>query len=215
MREIYRKSFFKSVRLVHLLIEQGVVSSYPLPIKNIIKQDDGVILLTYQDLSEKYNYSMEQLQKIIGTSDAIHLTKDNLHAIAYNQNQDERKLRFSLAHEYGHYKLNHKGLECKNDGFHYDYNISDLEEYEANSFACCILFPLNIRYSYRGEYCAEEFADLFKITVPAATKALNILEEQLSCCYKQYIDIYKEKHILKRLKFTNPVFINDYSSALV
>lgn len=60
--------------------------------------------------------------------------------------------------------MEHDGMSYKKTPIFQDAQRTHLEEYEANSFASCLLFPLNVRYKYRNVLNEYDVADLFEIS---------------------------------------------------
>ncbi len=59
------------------------------------------------------------------------------------------RLRFTLAHEYGHFIMGHTGVRLNKTFTYKDYYRRIAEEYEANLLtASCLLFPLHLNYRY-------------------------------------------------------------------
>ena len=179
MHFVYQNSFLKAARAVNALIETNYIDEFPLPIKEIIENDSNVELFTFKEFCNITGYSLNELQTYGGSDEAFHIKKGNKFAIIYNENVYNRRLRFTLAHEYGHYIMEHDGMSYKKTPIFQDAQRTHLEEYEANSFASCLLFPLNVRYKYRNVLNEYDVADLFEISYQAAKVALDIFDEHM------------------------------------
>ena len=79
--------------------------------------------------------------------------------ICYNQQSHEKRIRFSLMHELGHYILGHK-------------EDSDENEDEADYFASCMLAP-RIAILKTGCGTAEDIHDQFDVSYAAANRILS------------------------------------------
>ncbi|WRN01135.1 ImmA/IrrE family metallo-endopeptidase [Staphylococcus aureus] len=119
----------------------------------------------------------------------------------YNENVYSRRLRFTLAHEYGHYIMQHDGMSYKNTPIFQDGKRTNLEEYEANSFASCLLFPLNIRYKYRNVLNVSDVANMFEISYQAAKVALDIFDEHMDSGLENHISMFEHRHMETYISF--------------
>lgn len=198
---IYQNSFLKAARAVSALIETNYIDEFPLPIKEIIENDSNVELFTFKEFCNMTGYSLNELQTYGGSDEAFHIKKGNKFAIIYNENVYSRRLRFTLAHEYGHYIMEHDGMSYKKTPIFQDAQRTHLEEYEANSFASCLLFPLNVRYKYRNVLNVGDAADLFKISYQAAKVALDIFDEHMDSGLEEYISMFEHRHMETYMSF--------------
>ncbi|MDN6414919.1 ImmA/IrrE family metallo-endopeptidase [Staphylococcus gallinarum] len=201
MDYVYQNSFFKAAKAVEALIETNYIDEFPLPIKEIIENDKNVQLFTFNDFCKMTDYTINELIDYGGSDEAFHIKKGNKFAIIYNENVYKKRLRFTLAHEYGHYIMQHKGVSYKQTHMHQDKNRTKLEEYEANSFASCLLFPLNVRYKYRSVLSAADAADMFDISYKAAEVALDIFDEHMENGLEDYISAFEHKQMTSYMAF--------------
>ncbi len=102
--------------------------TFPLDVFNI-KIKKNVKILTFSDLAELNQCTFNDIFLLSDESDALKYEKNNLILIAYNEKiENKNRIRWSIAHEYGHIVLNHMGQ-------------SDQNEVEANFFAANLLLP--------------------------------------------------------------------------
>lgn len=198
---VYQNSFLKAARAVSALIETNYIDRFPLPIKEIIENDSNVELFTFEDFCNMTGYTLNELQTYGGSDEAFHIKKGNKFAIIYNDDVYHRRLRFTLAHEYGHYIMEHDGMSYKKTPIFQDSQRTYLEEYEANSFASCLLFPLNVRYKYRNVLSVGDAADLFKISYQAAKVALDIFDEHMDSGLEDHISMFEHRHMETYMSF--------------
>ena len=94
--------------------------------------------------------------------------------LGFNQNHNEHRQRFTIAHEIGHYKLH------ATENLHYDKNeidtvyfrandVSNLEEIEANHFAAELLMPELLIDRCIGSRITviDDLAQMFNVSEPA------------------------------------------------
>lgn len=139
-------AFLRAIETANLNLKDN---SFPVPIKQIIEDDPDVELLTFKEFARVAGVNRFRVSEIGQSDEAFHFKKGNKSFIVYNALQYTKRVRFTLAHEYGHIKLKHTGLSV------YDIDTVSTsytkEEFEADCFAGALLFPLHMRYSYRGQ----------------------------------------------------------------
>lgn len=164
---------------------------YPVPIKKIIEDDPSVILMTFGELAQKMNISRHELMEFGKSKEAFHIRKGNMKVIAYNSLKQHRRIRFSLAHEYGHVVLNHMGktLNSEFDG----QPIYSREEYEADTFAAYLLYPLHKRLEFKSK-TSYEIANTFDISFSAVARSMKTIDRHIQAGLCEYISKYKHRH---------------------
>lgn len=170
----------------------GYESKFPIDIKRIIKNDTNVELFTFGEFARLSGVSRSEVFKIGQSYEAFHFKKGKKAIIVYNALRYSKRLRFTLAHEYGHVKLNHTGKSI------YDPDTSNVEytreEFEADTFAGNLLFPLHKRYEYRRK-SSYEIANTFNMSF----KAVRVSMCQLEYCLASGIDQYLTEPQLRTL----------------
>ena len=97
-----------------ILIKHGI-SSVPVSPLPILKHTPGVLLLSYQDLSEKINQDRDCVISMFGNRNQDAFTTVNMvegkpqYVITYNQRLSLMLVQRSLARELGHIVLGHDG----------------------------------------------------------------------------------------------------------
>lgn len=124
------------------------VLSFPLDIKTLIKSE-GIKLKKYSTIAKKVGISVEEVCKEYQTDLAYIFRADSgKYSIAYNDTKADYLIRFSLAHELGHYALGH--LEDFNETVlrYRGNNLTETKygvlEKEANCFARNLISPAPI-----------------------------------------------------------------------
>ncbi|SUM66722.1 ImmA/IrrE family metallo-endopeptidase [Staphylococcus nepalensis] len=170
----------------------GHDATYPVPIKDIINNDPDVELFTFGEFAKLAGVKRSEVFKIGQSYEAFHFKKGKKAIIVYNALRYSKRLRFTLAHEYGHVKLNHTGNSI------YDPDTSNVEytreEFEADTFAGNLLFPLHKRYEFRRK-SSYEIANTFNISF----KAIRVSMCQLEYCLASGIDQYLTEPQLRTL----------------
>lgn len=165
-------------------------SSFPVPIKKMINSDRDVTLLTFGEFGKLSGVSRSRVSEIGQSDEAFHFKKGKKSFIVYNALKSVSRQRFTLAHEYGHIKLNHAGRSLydrdKRTGTY------SREEFEADTFASCLLFPLHLRYEYRKK-SSYEIANKFSISFSAVWVCMRILECHLDSGLEKYLTRYDHR----------------------
>lgn len=200
----YQASFINAAKKAHETTELLEVDEYPFPIKDVIKSDKTVKLFTFDEFSKITGAGKKDIVKASGTDEAFHVRKGNRKAIVFNEHKYDKRIRFTLAHEYGHLKMNHKGSNFRSID-KTDYKVS-LEEYEANTFASCLLFPLNIRHKFHEVMDVEEISELFNISLSASEVAMDIFNEHMDHGLDDYISIYEHKQPSSYVDFLEDLY---------
>lgn len=197
MRLQRQSAYIHAASKVKNIIEDNKISDFPIPIIEIINKDEGVTLLTLREFAKLTNLSLHDAALAGGSSEAFHFSKGNLHFIVYNDEIYPKRMRFTLAHEYGHYKLKHKGISL------YDSEPvqESLEEYEADVFASCLLFPLDVRYRLKDEEHTDEIVKSLNISHAAAEHAMNDLKLHIREGLDRYISNYKHNQLASYMSF--------------
>ncbi|MEB6060815.1 ImmA/IrrE family metallo-endopeptidase [Staphylococcus pseudoxylosus] len=167
-----------------------VWDSYPVPIKEIIEDDPNVILMTFAEASQAMGLSRAKLMELGKSKEAFHIKKGNKKVIIYNSLKQHRRIRFSLAHEYGHVVLNHKG-KTLNDEFS-SQPVYSKKEYEADTFASCLLFPLHKRLEFKNK-SSYEIANAFDISFRAVGVSMSIIEKHVNSGLCEHLSVYAHR----------------------
>lgn len=91
--------------------------------------------------------------------------------IMYNKTHPKTRLRFSIAHEIGHYQLNHKSFPHETE-----YNPKSAMEIEANIFAAELLMPAFLieKESINSKTDIQRIADKYKVSFEAADLRIRL-----------------------------------------
>ena len=137
--------------------------TFPIDVFNI-KFNKDIKIISFEELALRSNNSYEQIKEISQGSDAFKYEQNNLLLIVYDDRINSiGRIRWSIAHEYGHIVLKHKDQCNKN-------------EVEANFFAANLLLPecvLKELLQKRGNITKEYLMNKFSISEEAAEKYLS------------------------------------------
>lgn len=201
MRVNYQKSFYKAAKAVYEISNGLDNLSFPLDILEIISQNRRIKLMTFNEFSNKTHTPHFQISSIFGSEDAFHIRKGNKALIIYNNSLPMNRLRFTLAHEYGHFVMGHTGINLNEHFTYKDFYRRKAEEYEANSFASCLLFPLHIRYKYFNYLNTYKTSEIFQISVQASEIALKVIKTHMDSGLDDYMSSNENLHPKNYLLF--------------
>ena len=171
MMKIYKPDFEKSyITANNILVSSDVLTSFPFKVKDIIKKEDDIKCCSYKK-AKKFNVNIEDF----GSKSAVLIRMENNKIIFYNEEESIPRIKFSILHEYGHYKLQH------------DLNIKDKDMYkkfevETNYFAAQLLIPEQLirELQSRGKRITKQLLiDLFQVSEIAAQKRISTLNKNL------------------------------------
>lgn len=140
---------------------------------------DRNVPVNVDDLAKKMGAEVYYLPKLAGGDDIsgrFDMVNDVPTCYIRSTDSEQRK-RFTLAHELGHFALNHGGGFRDNSTSFNIYNY-DQKEVDANAFAAELLMP-RIAIDYvidkMNLKSVAEFANLFNVSVPAMNYRLKNL----------------------------------------
>lgn len=135
---------------------------------DVVKQLPDCIAITYRKAADDYGAILGlDFDQLIAQSDygfTLIQFRTQRRIILYNDALPETCIRFTIAHELGHYMLGHMP-----DDHH---NHTEPEEQEANCFARNFLCPIPI-VTALSLTTAEEYRSLFQVSAEMATVAVK------------------------------------------
>lgn len=176
----------KQIALKSLLSHQIV--DFPIDILSILESYNDIKIISYSEMAKKRGLTFNEIVLINGSTDGvIHYSANrDKYFIAYNDNVHlKERVYWTLAHEYGHYMLEHhketarsslarNGLtEIENEVF----------EREANFFSRFFISPpYIITETNMNNY--EKIMSFFGISFTAATNTLNYIKNSYNKGFK-------------------------------
>jgi len=175
----YARYDYCVIKAYEFLNEFSIVD-YPIDaFKIITKMKWGI--LKYSELADKFNCSIEDVIKCLGSEDGFTIYDGYNYTIAYNDlRKPKNRILFTLFHEIGHIYLQHlidfeatrlyRGALTKDE--------NKVLENESNAFARNVLAPAVI-IMYFNDRSAKYLASKFGITKRAAEARLDLLEADI------------------------------------
>lgn len=172
----------------------------PLSIKKLIRSIPNLHIQKYSKFAEKRNLSLEETYEILDSEEGcLWMRSDGQYIILYNDAVDNSgRIRFTLAHELGHYLLKHNEKSKKTSLTRYSLTSEDYDvfEKEANYFAKRLLAPIPLIDLYIASWSkiypqSIEFA--FDTSFTVASYIINDLHRR-----QKLANIVKEGHPLTK-----------------
>ena len=118
----------------------------PLSVKKLIRSYSNLYIQKYSVFAKKRNLTVNEVcQQLDSEEGCLWMRGDGTYIILYNDTiENKRRIRFTLAHELGHYILKHNEKSKKTILTRYSLNGDqyDIFEKEANYFARRLLAPI-------------------------------------------------------------------------
>lgn len=164
-----------------LLIDLGI-KELPVKITAVLKEL-GIPLYRYRE--NQTFIKNNELNALADISDGFTVLKDNRYYIFYDETENPRRIRFTLAHELGHIICNHLFGRAESGIFLTTRNKEPMhndnpEEKQANVFASRLLAPACVLHELEL-FTAEGIAELCQISKQSATfrlERLLVLEQR-------------------------------------
>lgn len=171
----------------------------PVRISTIIKQFNGDIkVVSYSKAARKEQKSHSEIVKKFA-SDYGFITRDPTDPwrsiIYYNDKKSPQTIRFTLAHEIGHYVLGHL-------------DDDDVSQKEANCFARNLLCPVPVRNNLQGNVL-KSYVDRFNISERMAQTTIGLLKSDLYYIKEEFYYELASDYLLYELFDTCDDFICD------
>lgn len=167
------------------VIQDSNQTKLPLSIKKIIKSYPNLHLQKYTVFAKKRHINLDEVFEVTNSEEGcLWMRNDGTYLILYNDTLDNPgRIRFTLAHELGHYILKHNEKTGKTILSRYSLSSEeyDLFEKEANYFAKRLLAPIPLVDLYVANWkkitaTCIEFA--FNTSYTVANYVLNDLNRR-------------------------------------
>lgn len=180
MTKIRKANWSRTRAQAYAVLKKHNVQDFPINILEIISTYKDIKVLTYEQFSLIQDLSVEEVIKINSSADgSIHYHADKKkYVIIYNDKvRSAERIYWTLAHEFGHYILNHhketkRSRLSRNDMSEEEY---DLYEFEADFFARYLINPPSIIKEW-NTVDVHRVVSFFKISYKAALNSLSYLQ---------------------------------------
>lgn len=131
------------------------ITSLPIPISRICELYNGKVI------------NNSDIHRLNGSESGRIYVIDGYPYVVVNDNESVQRIRFTVAHELGHYLLGHLGSDKANLNREYE-NIKPIQETEADMFAARLLAPACVLWGINAQ-TAEQISSVCGISYTAAT----------------------------------------------
>ncbi len=200
----YKTNFEKAyIKANEILVSSCVLAEFPVKTKSLIESDSEIKCCSYKKAKKFQELNIEDF----GSKSAVLIKNENKKIIFYNESELKTRIRFSMLHEYGHDKLQHK-LDVNN------VEIYEAYEIETNYFAAQLLMPEQLirELQKRGMRINEnKLIELFGVSEEAAEKRMTTLNKNLTLSKdeKYFDDLIIQKYKIWLDSIISP--INSYN----
>ena len=142
-------------KVAYDLLHNLGINSLPIRIKSIIREIPNLYLKKYSTFAKEQNLTTNEVASLVGSEEGALWSRkkgdEYIYVILYNdQVANTERVRFTLAHELGHFMLKH--AEQSDSTILNRYSLTHTEhdnlEKEANFFARNLLVPLPLTFQY-------------------------------------------------------------------
>ncbi len=186
MMDIFKPDYDKAEDLAYRVIEESNIKDLPINLKLIIKKNSNLKLKGYKKFAKELELSQEEVIKTTSSEDGClwYYKNTDEYLLLYNDYQsNSRRIRFTIAHELGHYFLQHH--KKKNIHLLTRASLNEIQddkiEKEANFFAKRLLAPLPIIDLFLDRFqkvTTNLIRDSFDVSYTVAKYVINDLKKQ-------------------------------------
>lgn len=149
----------RAIQLSYQTIYSLNIDRLPIDPLRIARQN-GISLVSYSQIAEMTGRLREEVIRQTGTEAGALWKHGDRYVIVYNDNDNYPRIRWTVAHELGHYFMNH------------DLKHTPDQEAEANTFAKHLLTPFPLLYYVREfhkyAYTVQDVSKMFGLSLEAA-----------------------------------------------
>lgn len=150
----YRKFSYKELQnLAYDFLNKYTDGQLPVNLIYIINQIDNLYLMKYSAFARQHGLELEEVTNLLQSDDGAlwYQEPTDTYILLYNDTvTSKERIRFTIAHELGHYVLRHNEITDKTIISRYNLTDSEYNEFEreANFFAKHLLVPFPVLGNY-------------------------------------------------------------------
>ena len=170
VKQTYKsKPDFQKARILanEILTVSDCIKDFPFNMIDLIEEQSDIQCCSYKKAMRLYGIDI----KVFGSQSAILFEQQGRALLFFNQDEVDYRIRFSLAHEFGHYLFNHR-LNVTDE-------VYQREEIEANFFAGQLLMPEQIISALQSRYVkidVDYLKRIFGVSADAAERKIRTLK---------------------------------------
>lgn len=202
-------NYKKLKNIAYSFLNQYTNGKLPIDLLHIISQLDNLHLMKYSTFAKENDMDINEVYQFLNSEDGAlwYKTDTQTYILLYNDTIDNKeRIRFTIAHELGHYVLKHNEVTDKTTLSRYtltedEYNVF---EKEANFFAKHLLVPFPILGNYVMFFHSmnDQFIqNVFQVSFSVANYVIKNLKSM------QTFGLVKEGHEVEK-KFSRYITIS-------
>jgi Zn-dependent peptidase ImmA (M78 family) len=179
---IYKEpNYRKAQEKAYETIIHSKINTLPINLKNIINSFDNLHLQKYSVFARDNGLTIQETCDVFNSNEGcLWRRNDNQYIIFYNDTLTKKeRVRFTIAHELGHFVLKHLEQGGKTNIARYSLSVEDSEifEKEANYFAKRLLSPIPLVYSFKSYWNKMSYKHLISIFDISFSVSMYIIDE--------------------------------------
>lgn len=157
--------YYKATNAAYKELERYDGGFPQIDIFRLISSDQNIRLITYSQMAQRFGYTHNEFTYNIAKSEQGYSVRNKITGrsqIIFNNLKDDKTIKFTVAHELGHIRLEHE-------------NDDDISNKEANCFARNILCPCPIAEDFQLS-TPKDFSDCYGISLPMAEATMGNIQ---------------------------------------
>lgn len=193
----YRKLSYKELQnLAYDFLNKYTDGQLPVNLIYIINQIDNLYLMKYSAFSRQHGLELEEVTNLLQSDDGAlwYQEPTDTYILLYNDAvTSKERIRFTIAHELGHYVLRHNEITDKTIISRYNLTDSEYNEFEreANFFGKHLLVPFPVLGNYVQFFHAMDVQFIQRVFCVSYTVATYVIKNLKSM---QKIGLVKVGH---------------------
>lgn len=186
---IYKKLSYKELQdLAYDFLDRYTDGQLPVNLIYIINQISNLHLMKYSSFAKQHDLDIKKVADLLQSDDGALWYQEltDTYILLYNDTiTSKERIRFTIAHELGHYVLRHNEITDKTIISRYALTNSEYKEFEreANFFGKHLLVPFPVlgNYAQFFHYMDTQFIQqIFRVSYTVATNVIKNLKSMQS-----------------------------------
>jgi Zn-dependent peptidase ImmA (M78 family) len=175
---IYKPNYKKAELAAHKLLQLNNIQELPVKVKKLSKKFPNLIIKSYSWFANKNKMTIEETCHFANSEDGCcyYQKSTNQYLILYNDKKQKRRIRWTIAHELGHFMLKHNEISMRSALGRSSLSEGEYEvfEKEANCFARELLAPPTVIIKL-GKINIFDIQNICDMSIEAASNVIKFL----------------------------------------
>lgn len=199
----YKKLGYKELQnLAYDFLKKYTDGQLPINLIHIINQIDNLYLMKYSAFAKQHRLGVEEVRNLLQSDDGAlwYQKPTDTYILLYNDTvTSKERIRFTIAHELGHYVLRHNEITDKTIVSRYSLTSSEYDDFEreANFFGKHLLVPFPVLGSYLQFFHysmeAKFIQQIFRVSYTVASNVIKNLSSM------QRVGLVKVGHDVEKM----------------